>query len=376
MSDDSDQKEHQASSKKLDDLKRKGSVVRSKDFSGSVLLVLSMIMILTMAAKIKARFLLNIHDAFTATNYIFIDEVFYTTIARRLILDSFYLMIPFYIVIYITVFLPSFVVGGWNFTLEALAFKWEKFDIIKNLSNMYSRRLFVDLTKSLLKFIIISSLAAQYIYYSYSKLFALPYLKFQDALERLVLFNEKLIVVLFMGVIFIAIIDVLYSYYDFANKSKMSTQELKDEAKNAEGSQEVKRKIKSMQLSILRQQVGKMVPTANVIITNPTHYAVALSYREGKDKAPRVVAKGKGMLAFHIRSIAIQHAVPIYPEPVLARAIYKTSKSGKEIHHSLYMAVAIVLTYLNQLKQYQQGRGDLPVRSSNLQIPKELIFDN
>ena len=175
-------------------------------------------------------------------------------------------------------------------------------------------------------------------------------------------------------VILLIIFDVFYQYAQFQNQSKMSDQELKDEYKDAEGSAEVKRKIRSSQFAMYRQRLSVSVPRANVIVTNPTHYAIALRYEANKDKAPKVVAKGKGPVAQQIRSLAIANGVPIYEAAPLARAIYHTTKLNTEIHPELYMSVAIVLSYVHQLKNYQMGIGKQPEYVEDLEIPKEFIF--
>ena len=119
-----------------------------------------------------------------------------------------------------------------------------------------------------------------------------------------------------------------------------------------------------------------VIPKATVIVTNPTHYAVALSYAEGKDKAPKVLAKGKDHVAQQIRSLAAQHGIPIYPAPPLARALFHVGKIGSDIQPDLYMAVAVVLSYVQQLKNYQQGNAAMPRVADDLAIPANLIFED
>ncbi len=154
----------------------------------------------------------------------------------------------------------------------------------------------------------------------------------------------------------------------------MTDQEVRDEGKESEGNPEVKRKIRSTQLQRLRQRLQQAVPKSTVVITNPTHYAVALAYDSQRDNAPRIMARGCDLIAHEIRMLAVANAIPIYEAPVLARAIYHSGKVGREIHPGLYMAVAIVLSYVHQLKSFQVGVGAAPVPVYEFDIPTELIF--
>ena len=170
-------------------------------------------------------------------------------------------------------------------------------------------------------------------------------------------------------------LDMVHSYFGYQKKVMMSLQEVKDEQKETDGNPEIKRKIRAAQMAASRQRIQLDVPSATVIITNPTHYSVALKYTEHVDKAPKIIAMGKNNLAAEIRLTAIKHAIPIYEAPELARAIYFTGKVGSYIIDDLYMAVAIVLSYIAQLKNYQIGLGNKPDYVNDLQVPKQYHFD-
>lgn len=375
MSDENDLKQHEPTSKKLADLKKKGQTLRSKDLSGATIVILSVLLMILMGNSLHALIIKNIDDVFLNMNKVVYADSNMILIFKQMMVRSFLSIMPLLIIIFAAVFLSAFLLGGWNFTLEAVHFKLEKLNPFTNLANIYSKRLFMDVAKAFGKFIIIMVLFVTYALSNKDKLFVMPYLKLDHSVSLFASITESFIFTLFAGIILIALIDVIYSYYTYHEKAMMSTQEVKDETKDAESSADVKRKMKSLQMAILRQKVNLMVPKANVVITNPTHYSIALQYREGKDKAPRVIAKGKGQLAAHIRLLAAKHAIPIYPEPVLARAIFHTCKLNHEVRPELYMAVALVLTFINQLNQYQQGLIDEPVKVTDLQIPPEFVFD-
>ena len=173
----------------------------------------------------------------------------------------------------------------------------------------------------------------------------------------------------------IAAIDVPYQSYKHNKEMKMTKQEVKDERKNAEGDPQVKGRIRKLQYQAAAKRMMQEVPKADVVVTNPTHFSVALKYDEQGERAPVMVAKGADELAFHIRKIAGAHGVPIVASPMLARAIFHTTEADQEIPEKLFMAVAQVLAYVYQLKAYKSGKGKRPVPlKKNLPIPPEMRY--
>jgi flagellar biosynthetic protein FlhB len=375
MDDDKDQKQHAPTGKRLGELSEKGQTLRSRDLSGGLLLFFTTIVLMFMAPYFKDYFVNNFYIAFTHFHEIALNQNRLFFLFKSMVLGSLTLILPFFMIMYLVPFMSVFLLGGWNFSMKAVRFKWETLNLINNLGNLFGKRILVDMTKSSLKFVIIAGVFAYFMSYNLQSLFSLTQYTTDTAMGDMYGLIQQFITMLLMGVIVIASLDSLYSYFDYHERIKMTTQEIKDEAKEADGSPEVKRKMRSMMISILKQKIKNMVPQADVIITNPTHYAVALRYREGHDHAPRVIAKGKGPLALYIRSLATAKGIPIYEAPPLARAVYHTTKLGGEVKPALYVAVALVLSYINQMRYYQMGRGPLPVKASNLEIPPEYSFD-
>ncbi len=373
---DQEQKQHAPTGKRLGELSEKGDTLRSKDLSGGMLLFASVLLLLFMEPYFKSILIHNFRTAFRAADKIGQSPESIFIIFKSMVLDSFTMLLPFFIIIYIVPFLSVFILGGWNFSLKALRFRWEMFDLFNNVKRLFGKRILVEVTKSSLKFIIIAGIAAYFIYHNGRELFELPYLTFDSAMINLFILIEHFVITLLAGVIIISSIDAIYTFFDYHKRIKMTTQEIKDEAKQAEGSPEVKRKMRQMMIKILRQKVKVLVPQADVIITNPTHYAIALRYREGIDSAPKVIAKGKGVMAQYIRSLAVSKGVPIYEAPPLARALFHTTKLGSEVKPALYVAVALVLSYINQMRGYQMGRGPMPKKADQLEIPPEYRFDS
>ena len=175
------------------------------------------------------------------------------------------------------------------------------------------------------------------------------------------------------ALLIIAAIDVPYQRFDFFKKLRMTKQEIKDEMKEVEGHPEVRQRVKQKQREMAEQRMLEDVPKADVVVTNPEHFAVALSYDQDSEDAPRVVAKGKGFIAAKIRELATEHSVHIFEAPVLARAIYFTTDIGARIPAALYMAVAQVIAYVYSLKQFS-SEVEKP-KKPKPKVPRDLRFN-
>jgi flagellar biosynthetic protein FlhB len=375
MSDDSSEKQHQASGKRLDDMRKKGQSLRSKDLSGGLIFMVGIVMVIIMSWQIAHQLMSNFRTSFGSIQSIMHGEDFLTGIFSKMITDTFYILLPVLLMTLVTALLSPFLFGGWNFTLEALHFKLEKLNPITNLANIFSKKIFINVGKSILKVSLLIGVFAFYVFSNKAIIIDLINFPVKTSIHATYSIVKDYIILISASLIFIILYDVISSFFEFQTKSKMSSQELKDEYKETEGSVEVKRKIRSAQIAILKQSLALAVPKATVIITNPTHYAVAIKYDEHKDAVPKVVAKGKGFVAQQIRQLAITNRVPIYEAPLLARAIFNTSKINTEVNPGLYMAIAIVLSYINQLNKYQHGLAKAPQRVHDLKIPDALIFN-
>jgi flagellar biosynthetic protein FlhB len=374
MSDDSDLKDQLPTQKRMDDMREKGQTLRSRDLSGGVLLFSAIIIIMLSSSFIKARLEQNYIDMFSLVRLGSGEFEILLKSIKNIVLANFFMVIQTVWLLFFVVFLSVFIMGGWNFSMKAVGFKFEKLSPMRNLSNIFSKNMLSQLTKSCVKFTIIVGVFAYFVMLNSRDLLSLSYLTLDGALLEFYYIMQHYVFALLVGVAIIVAVDAGFSYFSFQKQSKMTSKEIKDEGKDLEGDQQVKSKMRSKQMQVLVEQINAMVPQSTVVLTNPTHYAVALRYREGADHAPVVLAKGKAQVALHIRKLAAMNSVPIYEAPALARSIYHTSKRGKEINPGLYMAVAMVLAYINQLKLYQQGRGPLPHKSTEFDIPAELQF--
>lgn len=375
MSQDDVQREHEATDRKLDEMREKGQTLRSKDLSSGMVICMTMIALALCSDMIKGRIVANFQESFNTIAFVSENTDIIISKFSHMIMMNFLMLIPLFILVLSVAFSSVFLLGGWNFSLQAVGFKWEKLNPITNLSNIFSRKMLIDVFKSFFKYCILMLILYLFASSHIKELIQIPYYQFNSAFSAMVHLIFQFIITLFMGVIVIVCIDMLTSYFTYHKSTMMSTQELVDERKNTEGNQDIKRKMRSLQFAMMKQRIPQVVPEATVVITNPTHYAVALQYVDGAQHAPKMLAKGKGPVAAYIRQLAIANGIPIYEEPPLARAIYHTTKINGYINPELYVAVAIVLTYINQLKLYQAGTGGLPTKAKELSIPKSFMFN-
>ncbi len=282
------------------------------------------------------------------------------------------LMLPMFAVIILAAFASSLVLGGWLFYPGNLMPKLEKLSPLAGIKRMFSTRSLVELLKSTLKILVICT-----VLYAYLSSQLVPLLSMQNMpLEQGIISIMKILFegILFMGFVLLifGVVDIPYQHWEHMKQLKMTKQELKEEYKTNEGRPEVKQRIRQIQQQFARRRIDKAVPKADVIITNPTHYAVALKYDLSMSDAPFVVAKGIDETAMHIQRIARAHNVEIVNSPPLTRAIYHSTAIEQAIPSQLYIAVAHVLTYVLQIKAFRQGRGEQPMRLPSFTIPKHL----
>ncbi len=263
-------------------------------------------------------------------------------------------------------------IGGWLFSSKSLQPNFARMNPLKGLGNMFSVRALVELLKALGKALLVGSIAWLVMSHQIEPMLALsaePLTSSSAHLADLLLTGFIAIV---CGLVVIALIDVPYVLWNYANKLKMTREELRQEAKESDGDPQVKARIRQLQREMAKRRMMAEVPTADVVVTNPTHYAVALKYTEGKMRAPTVVAKGADEVAAKIREIAAENKVAMLEAPSLARALYRHAELGDEIPAALYTAVAEVLAYVFQLRAYGTHGGLRPQAPDHLDVPPEL----
>jgi flagellar biosynthetic protein FlhB len=267
-------------------------------------------------------------------------------------------------------------IGGWLFSGKALQPNFARMNPAAGLGNMISARAGIELLKAIMKTILVGSVAWVVVMGQKEAIFSLP----TEAINLGAMHVGRMMVTCFMAIVgalvVIAAIDAPYQMWQYANKLKMTHQEVVQESKEANGNPQIKAKIRQQQREMARRRMMAEIPTADVVVTNPTHFAVALKYKDGGMRAPKVVAKGADDVAAKIRELAAANNVPLLEAPPLARALYKHTDLGDEIPEKLYAAVAEVLAYVFQLRTYRDRGGVKPEEPKKLDVPPELDPNN
>ncbi len=362
----------QATPKRLRESREKGQVPRSKELNSMALLMAAGGGFLLMGENILTGLSEVLKKGLQIKNIQQMDGTGIVGVLADTALESLLIVAPLFVLLTVVVIMTPLGLGGWSFSLKAISFKLEKLDPIKGLGRIFALKGLMELVKVLAKFLLVASVSAAIIWSLIDELLGLGGEPLPVALAHV----AKLCGWMFMAsssvLIIIAAIDVPFQLWQHNKQLKMTKQEVKDENKETDGRPEVKGRIRAMQHELSKRRMMDAVPDADVIITNPTHYAVALRYDQSNMKAPVVVAKGADLVALHIRTIADQHQVTIVSAPPLARALFASTELDQEIPGGLYVAVATILSYVFALK-IATLNGELPPETpDDLPIPDEL----
>lgn len=369
--DQAEEKTEEPSGKRLSEAREKGQVARSRDLNATVILMFTAVGFLTFGKELTGHLATMMRQSFE-----FDTETLITPLASMhhllfLIRYGFVALVPILVIIFLLSLAAPLIMGGWVFSRQALRPNLSRFNLIKGIARMFSLKSLVEVVKSLLKFSLVSGVSIFVLKAQIPILLSLGNASLDAALSTGGYIIIKSFVLIASSLLVIAFIDVPFQLYQHKKSLKMTKQELKEEHKNAEGSPEAKGALRRAQREMARRRMMAEVPQADVVVTNPTHYAVALSYKQQGNRAPIVVAKGKDLIAFQITKIAKENQVPIISVPPLARAVYFSTKLNKEIPRGLYVAVAQVLAYIFQLNN-KQKYDYKPAILQNLPIPPDL----
>ena len=369
------EKTEPASAKKLEDAREQGQVPRSRELSTLVMLLVSASAFLALGDKIVQGLLGLLRNHFVIDRQLIFNSALIPELFWRAVNEGIHILLPFFIIMVIAAVVAPLPMGGWNFSTKALMPKFDRLDPIKGLGKVFTWKGLIELVKSLVKFLIVATAGWYLLMNKLPHFLTLGDKPLVDALSELGSDLVWVYLLLSCTLIAIAAVDVPFQMWDFHRQQRMTRQEIKDEYKDTEGSPELKSKVRSRQREIAMRRMMEKVPKADVVITNPSHYAVALRYNQSNMGAPVVVASGVDLVALQIRRIAGAHDVPILEAPALARALYYSTKIDQEIPAGLYLAVAQVLAYVYQLKQYHAHGGLQPKPPGDLPIPDDLRRD-
>ena len=366
---DGQERTEDASQKRLNEARKKGQIPRSREFNTMTMLVAFAASLLFMGDELMRDFADMLRDGLTLDRKMVFDRLGAVAGMVHMFKEAAWMLAPFLAVSLVAAIGASVAIGGWSFSVEAMAFKGEKLNPLKGLKRIFALRGLVELLKSLAKFLLIGTVAVLLMWRLGGDILGLGYQEPAQAMSHAGMILAWSFLVLSLVLVLIAAIDIPFQLWDHAQQMKMTKQEVRDEYKETEGKPEVKGRVRQMQREIAQRRMMEAVPDADVIITNPTHYAVALKYDGLNMRAPRVVAKGKNLIATQIRSRALEHNVPMFSAPPLARAIFYSTELEQEIPAGLYFAVAQVLAYIYQLKTARAGQA--PQAPADLDVPEE-----
>ena len=361
-----------ASQRKLNKAREEGQVARSRDF-GHFIAIGTCGALLAAFAPLAADWLQQMltsglrFDANAVRNTGFMGERLMDLTLRLLAV-----IVPFGLAMMAAALGGGIVIGGWNWTLKPLMPQFGKLNPLTGLPGILSKDKLVDALKGSALALILGAIGALFLkahVEDFTGAMALPLPTAIRSLSASLLGGMTL---LLMALAAFAMIDVPLQRHNHAQRLKMSHQEIKQERKESEGSQEVKAKVRARMREITKRRMLAAVPMADLVVMNPTHYAVALKYDDGKMAAPRVVAKGADLLAMTIRDLATDSKVPVLQAPVLARALYAHAELDREIPAALFAAVAQVLAYVYQLRAALGGQSAMPAALPELNVPAEL----
>jgi len=348
---DGSEKTEEPTEKKLKDARDKGQIPRSKELT-TVLMTLSAAVFLLMYGSVMMQDFITLTTkglSFNRDVAFDIQKLFDLVIS--IVLDAIYLITPFILVMVIIALVSPVLLGGWSFSAKALAPKASKLNPISGIKRMFSAKALLELFKALAKFALVMAMATYFLYFAFGEVLALGLEPLKFAMAHAGTLIIQAFIFVSLSLLIVAAIDVPFQLWDHNRQLKMTKQEVKEEYKQQEGNPEVKGRIRQVQREMSQRRMMQKVPEADVIITNPTHFAVALKYDPENMQEPLVIAMGADFMAAQMRTIAKENNITIVEAPPLARALYYNAEIDRPIPYDLFKAVASVLAYVYQLKE-------------------------
>lgn len=372
---DSGEKTEQPTGKKLSDARKKGQIARSKELGTMFVLIGSASAMMLVGSSLVDALVSMMTRLFSFSREEALDlNALFSVVGSSvsLIITP---MLWIFAIIAVAAFIGNTLLGGLSFSWEAMSPKPSKMSPLAGFKRMFGTQSYVELVKSILKFFVVFFVAYLLLSSLFDQILGLSResvpINFVHAVQLLL----GMFTVLTISLIIIAVIDAPYQVWNHTKQLKMTKQEIKDEHKTAEGSPENKGRIKRTQYEMSQRRMMSDVAKSDVIITNPSHYSIALQYDAEVGGAPVLLAKGIDEMAIHIRTIAKEHGIEIVQSPALARSLYYTAEIGDDIPEELFAAVAQVLAFIFQLNEHRKGRARKPIPvAKNLPIPDEFRY--
>lgn len=365
-------KSEEPTEKRLRESREKGQIARSRELNTLAIMLAGAGGLLAFGGSLGSALLSIMSGNFSLSREVIMDErsmAIWLLASGKVAVDA---LAPLFLALLIASIVGPIALGGWLFSAKAMAPKMSRMNPAAGLKRMFSAKALVELLKALAKFTLVLTVALAVLAANVDDLLAIAH----EPIESAILHAAQVVgwSALWMacGLVLIAAVDVPFQLWDNKQKLMMTKQEVRDEYKDSEGKPEVKQRIRQLQREMAERRMMQAVPQADVVITNPTHFAVALKYDPSKGSAPVLLAKGGDFTALKIREIAQEHKVMLLESPALARAVFYSTELDQEIPAGLYLAVAQVLAYVYQIRQYQAGKGKRPAPLPDLPIPPDL----
>jgi flagellar biosynthesis protein FlhB len=373
MADDSDlEKTEQASPKRLESAREEGDVPRSRELATVAVLFAAGLSLLMMGGQLNKALKDTMANGLHFNRTVAFEPTLLLVKTSEMISSLLVAFAPFALILITVAIASPIIIGGWVFSGKAFVPQFGRLNPMQGLGNLVSKNAGVELTKSIVKTLLVATVAYTVISRDMEPILTLSLLPLKTSVAQV----SDLMLMGFLSIVgalvFIAAIDVPYQLYHYANKLKMTKEEIRQESKESEGNPEIKARVRQQQREMAKRRMMSEIPKADVVITNPTHYAVAIKYQDEGMRAPIVVAKGADAIALKIREIAAENNILTMEAPKLARALYAHTELGNEIPEALYSAVAEVLAYVFQMRIFKKEGGFRPETPKALPVPEAL----
>jgi len=355
MSDSAQEKTERATPKRQREARERGEVPRSRELVSAAGVGIGVLTLITVAGSLGAGAAEWMRAGLSFDASLLRDPAALGLRFGAMGEQALKLIAPLLFAAVVAAMVAPVALGGWNLSVKALKPDFSRSNPLKGLGRMFSSQAAMELFKAVIKSTVLGAIASIYLYVRSDELRMLGRESLVPALAHSMDLAFGCLIWMTGGMLLIALVDAPWQLWSYEKKLRMSRQEVREEHKQAEGSPEIKGRIRRLQQDIANRRMMEKLPTADVVVVNPTHYAVALKYESGKMRAPRVIAKGVDLIAQEIREKAKAHRIPLVSAPPLARALYRGAELDQEIPVALYAAVAQVLTYIYQLRQYVAG---------------------
>jgi flagellar biosynthetic protein FlhB len=372
---DSGEKTEEPTAKKLTDARKKGQIARSKDLGTMFVLVGSAFAMMVMGSALVEALSTMMKRLFSLSRRETMDVHALAGVISSGATSVIFPMLAIFFIIMLAAFIGNTMLGGMAFSWEAMAPKASRLSPLAGFKRMFGVQAAVELLKSILKFFVVFIVAFLLLSGLFEQILGLSLEAIPTNFGHAVNMLLWMFLALALSIGIIVAIDAPYQVWNHTRQLKMTKQEIKDEFKSTEGNPEIKGRIKQTQYEMSQRRMMSEVPNSDVVITNPTHYSIALKYDPNVGGAPKLVAKGLDEMAMHIRTIAKENGVEIIQSAALARSLYYTAEVDQDIPEELYAAVAQVLAFIFQLNEHRKGRAKRPTPlAKKLPIPEEFKY--